>query len=301
MAADFAIAASFTGFNYDVIEGVKGEYVQNKSLPALKGLPEKEKARNNIVGCWRAHLNAAQMIVKSGLSSALLIEDDADWDSHLKDQLQAFAVGSQYISGATAGQKPQSPYGDDWDLLWLGHCGARFTPDDNRHWVIENDATVPAPNRRANFGGEPNMAAAGYDNSTRVIFRTSNGACTYSYALSYRGARRFLRGQALLKKFAPIDVGIGQMCGAKDPGFKCIAPFPQLIDSHKPAGRESRDSDIGSFSADKVREFGYTFNIVHSMRLNMDRLLADANAPIQRQWPKDPEVVGPPRPGPRGK
>lgn len=35
----FAIAASFTGFTYDLIEGVKGADVQNKSLPALKGLP----------------------------------------------------------------------------------------------------------------------------------------------------------------------------------------------------------------------------------------------------------------------
>ena len=237
-------------------------------------------------------------IVRNGLSSALIIEDDADWDSHIKDQFQAFAVGSRYVTGEPAGYKPHSPYGDDWDLLWLGHCGAQFTPGDKRHWVIENDATVPPRKRRANFGGEPDIAAAGYDNSTRVVFRTSNGACTYSYALSYRGARRYLRAQALVKKFLPIDVAIGKMCGAKTPELKCIAPFPQLVDSHKAAGRMSKDSDIATFSASDYREHGFTFNIVNSMRLNMDRLLVDGDAPIQRQWPEDPEIIGPPQPRP---
>ncbi|KAL2038892.1 hypothetical protein N7G274_008414 [Stereocaulon virgatum] len=292
----FAIAASFTGFTYDLIEGVKGADVQNKSLPALKGLPATERARNNIVGCWRAHLNAARTIVRNGLSSALIIEDDADWDVYIKDQLQEFAAGSQFLSGVTAGPKPHSPYGDDWDLLWLGHCGAQFTPGDKLQWAIANDATVPEPNRRANFGGEPDIAAAGYDNSTRVVFRTSAGACTYSYALSYRGARRYLRNQALLETFTPIDLGISKMCKSKNTEFKCFAPFPQLIDSHKAAGRMSRDSDIAKYSADDVREHGFTFNIVHSIRLNIDSLLADENAPIQRQWPNDPEVIGPPRP-----
>ena len=35
----FAIVSSLTGFKADVIEGVKGSEVKNKSLPALEGLP----------------------------------------------------------------------------------------------------------------------------------------------------------------------------------------------------------------------------------------------------------------------
>ena len=36
----FAIVSSLTGFKADVIEGVKGSEVKNKSLPALEGLPK---------------------------------------------------------------------------------------------------------------------------------------------------------------------------------------------------------------------------------------------------------------------
>jgi hypothetical protein len=56
----FSIVSSLTGFAVKVIEGVKGQDVQNKSLPALEGLPTAEAGRNNIVGCWRAHMNFAR-------------------------------------------------------------------------------------------------------------------------------------------------------------------------------------------------------------------------------------------------
>ncbi|KAL8814587.1 MAG: hypothetical protein Q9223_006203 [Gallowayella weberi] len=36
----FSLAASLTGFTYDVIPGVKGETVVNKTLPTLENLPE---------------------------------------------------------------------------------------------------------------------------------------------------------------------------------------------------------------------------------------------------------------------
>lgn len=229
-----------------------------------------------------------------------MLEDDADWDIHIKDQLQEFAYGSQFVTGVSPGQEPHSPYGDDWDLLWLGHCSNRIKPHDERRLLIENDSTVPPPKHRMNYGSIPNMAEEGYDNSTRVVYQAGGGTCTYGYALSYRGALKFLRGQALLKSFAPIDIGISRMCGSES-GFKCVGVFPQIIDSHKAAGRVSRDSDIGSFSPQEVRQNAYTFNIVHSIRLNMDRLLEDEEAPIERQWPEDPVVVGQPRLRPIGR
>ena len=145
------------------------------------------------------------------------------------------------------------------------------------------------------------MNGEGYDNHTRVVYQANGGVCLYAYALSYRGALRLLRGQALRKTFTPIDIGISQMCGSEETEFKCVGVFPQLVDSHKAAGRLSRDSDIGSYSPQEVRQRGYTFNIVHSMRLNMDRLLADKEAPIERQWPDDPSVVGQPRLRPMGR
>jgi hypothetical protein len=236
--------------------------------------------------------DALPSIVSNKLASALVLEDDADWDIGLKDQLQLFAQGSQFVTDTPTGSNPHSPYGDDWDLIWLGHCGTDIMPEDERRFVITNDDTVAPPPRRFNVATFPDMAAEGYDNSTRVVFRAQRALCLYAYALSYRGARKLLRDQSLLTEFKPIDIGIGDWC-QNNPDVKCIAVFPQIIDTHKAAGRLSRDSDIGQYSVEETRQQGFTFNIVHSARLNVDHLLAGEMDKIERQWPEDPIIEGP--------
>ncbi|KAL8913363.1 MAG: hypothetical protein Q9171_001840 [Xanthocarpia ochracea] len=289
----FTLAASLTGFSHDVIEGIKGATVVNKTLPTLDNIPKKEKSRNNIVGCWRAHLNFAQKIVRERIQTALVLEDDSDWDVSFKDQLADFATGSRYISNSTT--LSRSPYGDDWDLLWLGHCSAQQHPSDQRRFVIENDDTVPPMAHRVNFNEVPKLNELGYDNSTRIVFRANEGVCLYSYALSYRGAQKVLRWQNNIKKFNPIDLGMGHQC-RDDPNFKCIAVFPQLVDSHKSAGRASRDSDIGTFDPTQIRKKGYTNNIVHSTRLNIDNMInGGRDAKIEAQWDDQPQLTGPRR------
>ncbi|KAL8998075.1 MAG: hypothetical protein Q9188_006172 [Gyalolechia gomerana] len=305
----FSVAASLTGFTHHVIQGIKGQDVVNKSLPSLEmaNPPKSEQGRNNIIGCWRAHLNFAQRwvlmrlvqalslismdrIVRERISTALILEDDSDWDVSFRDQLADFATGSRYISGTTT--KPRSPYGDDWDLLWLGHCSAQQDASDQRRYVIENDDTVPPVERRKNFSLVPKLNELGYDNSTRIVFRANDGVCLYSYALSFRGAQKVLRWQNNIDKLRPIDISIGNQC-KNDPKFKCIAVFPQLVDSHKPAGRQSRDSDIGTFDPNNIRAKGYTSNIVRSTRLNVENLLSDGK--IEDQWPDMPQLTGPRR------
>lgn len=59
----------------------------------------------------------------------MIMEGDADWDVHIKVQLQTFALGVRGLQGTTETQRA-SPDGDDWDILWLGHTAvsnARLT------------------------------------------------------------------------------------------------------------------------------------------------------------------------------
>ena len=66
-------------------------------------------------------MNAAASILDNNLSSALIVEDDADWDVSLKSQLTQPALGSRHVLNAST-TEPVFPYGDGWDMLWLGHC-----------------------------------------------------------------------------------------------------------------------------------------------------------------------------------
>ncbi|KAI4195109.1 MAG: hypothetical protein LQ350_007387 [Teloschistes chrysophthalmus] len=313
----FSLAASLTGFKHDVIEGIKGATIVNKTLPSLENLPpliqrtdrKSEEQHRRLLArpfklcaevSWSnatfpmAHLTQKNRIVRDRISTALVLEDDSDWDVSFKEQLVDFATGARYVQGLTT--KPRSPYGDDWDLLWLGHCSAQQNLDnDQRRFVVENDPTVPPMNHRVNFNEVPKLVQMGYDNTTRIVFEARDGVCLYSYALSYRGAQKVLRWQNNVKRFNPIDIGIGNQC-KNDPNFKCIAVFPQLVDSHKSAGRQSRDSDIGQFDPKQIREKGFTYNIVRSTRLNIENLMNHGqDAKIEDQWTDLPELTGPPR------
>lgn len=236
-------------------------------------------------------------MVKEGIPSALIMEDDADWDVLLKSQLVEFAHGTRYLQDSE--KKPtNSPYGDDWDLLWLGHCGTRNREEeDQKYYVIHDDPTAVSQKIWGYPRRQPNLTPSslgGVGNHTRVVYEPVRGLCMFGYALSLRGAQKLLYHQALAGKAAVSDRALQRICNDRFMGFKCLAPYPTLIGSHKGAGSTSKDSDredttkaLGGF-----REKAETGQIVYSTRLNLDRLMAGQTL-VESQWPFDallPEI-----------
>jgi hypothetical protein len=122
-------------------------------------------------------------IINKRIETALIIEDDADWDVLLKSQLVELACGTRYLQGAT--EPTRSPYGDDWDLLWVGHCGApnRMT-EDHKCYVIPNDPTTTPPKHQMFPARRPNMTPQALQgNNTRIVYSPSGGLCTAFYAI----------------------------------------------------------------------------------------------------------------------
>ncbi|KAH9895375.1 glycosyltransferase family 25 protein [Xylariomycetidae sp. FL2044] len=214
-------------------------------------------------GSWRAHMNALQAVVERDLGSALILEDDVDWDVRLKLQLRHFAAASRMwleeqakvvtaaasaaavSSGSDKGhnrprsppregnpgpgplgstankaeeaqrltirlserpipgaQASQSAYGADWDVLWLGHCGADLPPPQRSpaeetvpslRVSLPRDPTVPvAAHLKAHRFARPDALGAAYEPHTRVVHAVSGNACTLAYAVSARGARKMM-------------------------------------------------------------------------------------------------------------
>lgn len=245
-------------------------------------------------------------MVYQNLSTALIFEDDVDWDIRLRPQLQAFALASRWLSddpatardishysiGVTSNPETAensihnssssnpipkelysvslpsammdvkhrdpkiSPYGDpeNWDLLWLGHCGAGFPrpaddperPAIGRHNVLladPNDPTVPMPaHLRAHPFGPLDALGETHPPHTRVYHRASGGAlCTVAYAVSQRGARRLLH-EFGIKKWSRIwDVEMGDWCAGDD---FALQPTTDLVPSSTP--KESLDGGLAA-------------------------------------------------------
>ena len=319
----FALAAGLTGFQFDVLPAMKGEEVSEQTLPApfpLELLPSdmknakgeimsdearherEERTRMGRIGCRRSHLNAARKIVQEGLGSALIFEDDADWDINLKAQLEHFAEGRRQLAASTEANNATtgaainqglrernsgSPYGDDWDMLWLGHCGLSPRDEDKRRFVISNDATVPPFAHRFNVAPTPRDIVE-QDEHTRMIFEASSGTCLFAYALSQQGARKMLYHLGLHGEAIMVDTKMAEMCGNPQYKFRSFGVFPQLVDSIR-VGATNEESDISGLDPGLMRKspnpHRYTFNIKHSVRLNAERLLVGEQA--ISQWPEE--------------
>ncbi|KAH7014628.1 uncharacterized protein B0I36DRAFT_369565 [Microdochium trichocladiopsis] len=73
-----SLISAVTGFTITWIDGVRGSTVPDKALPI--GWDRKG-----------GHMNTMRRIVDEGITSALIMEDDMDWDVSLKDRLADFA------------------------------------------------------------------------------------------------------------------------------------------------------------------------------------------------------------------
>ncbi|KAK4208999.1 hypothetical protein QBC37DRAFT_391587 [Rhypophila decipiens] len=275
------------------INGIMGSAVSSKVLPADSF--DKTISRGN-KGSWRAHMNALQTIIDQNLTSALIMEDDIDWDIRIKSQLQVFAQAARAFTQPAASESSNSardspkvplaqaesfnpadatentvvelpatrlphkklrptssPYGDDWDVLWLGHCGTEFptksksepkakpksppptrpntgyTPKTNPEQVplpllrvtIPNDITVPQPQHlKPHPFALPDPLGEEYPPHTRIVHASSATICTQAYAVSQQGARKLLHQFGLLSLTAGWDLMLKDWCdGAYFDGY----------------------------------------------------------------------------------
>ena len=243
------LAAAALDFNVEFKEATRGVDVEDKVFPAggLKRLPKSH------IGSWRSHMDMLQYIVQHNISSALVLDDDIDFDARLRTQLKSFAKSVNTLQHhkphtqeelkkmkgkeegydfeklpMTPGQK-FSPYGDDWEVLWLGHCTMALRDAEGTRRVIIKDKTVPEPQHLAK---EPEDDFQSYRNHTRVVFPVTSGTCISALAVSQRGARALLNDLSLFKVESTIDDTLGQWCRGAN-GYrphKCYTARPSLFD-----------------------------------------------------------------------
>jgi hypothetical protein len=201
--------------------------------------------KGGALGCWRGHLNiirrcvqlclqnvpsiriltSSSSIVENKLASAFIMEDDADWDIRLLSQLPELAKGVRSISNIPFSEPQYSPYGDNWDIIWPGHCGDILPQNDDRRYIIEHDDTVAPKAHQTWLKGLKE-----YPEYTRMVHRAGAPMCTFGYAVSYRGAEKILMALAI-KAGAnwAIDNGLGFLCKNGYLDMKCFSIEPQLF------------------------------------------------------------------------
>ncbi|KAH8753601.1 glycosyltransferase family 25 protein [Diaporthe sp. PMI_573] len=300
-----SLSAALTGFDFEWVDGVRGETIPDKAVPF--GIDRKKLMETNL-GSWRGHMNAIRRVVEQNLDAALIMEDDMDWDVRLKPQLEIVAAGARAVmASSTAGPIPNSPYGDDWDVLWLGHCGEPFPeelpenkelPDDDagkiamtRRYTILNDATVPPLDHVTGI-----VDFKAHPERTRWVHITAAPICTFAYAVSNRGAQKILYDLSVDRLSGPFDNALAWLCrralGDRGLDAKCLSVTPPVFFHHKAKGNIHADSDIQDIGGEGgegeeppppvIREKGSTENVMWSARLNIMNMIQ--GTAMKSQW-----------------
>jgi len=315
------LSAALSGFRVEFVDGLLGKDVTDKAIPSGKGQVRLSDAS---VGSWRGHMNAISEIVRRNLTTAFIMEDDVDWDIRLKDQLYNFARSSHILTQPLARASPQtypdptfsnpsgdrpakmpdlllndapttieplkSPYGDNWDLLWLGHCGMTFARGDSKvipggRVVQHNDPTV-AEKRYLTTWTKPDRLKDEYPEHTRVVHHAQEPLCSLGYAVTQHGARSLLYELGTKNLDAGFDLLLARFCEGGSRGYHtCLSVQPSFLNNHLPVGSRKGESDI-SDHGDGWADVAFTPNTRWSVRLNFETLLAGTS-------PKDQFPDGP--------
>ena len=342
------LTAALSNIELDWVDGLKWESVSNITLPPGGAIDRTTHAN---IGSWRAHMdaistcvllffrssaftmrgdaNTSRSIVARNLSTALIFEDDVDWDVRIRSQLRDFALASRtlvqplstnplsyadptYPSPKGSDLMPPdiffhklpstiqptfSPYGDEWDILWLGHCGTRLPTSTVEAWasssknipkarVVQfNDQTLPE-NDYLDILSKDDDPRTTYPSHTRIVHHAMGSQCSLAYAISQSGARKLLYEMGIKSFSREFDLMLQDLCQGSNGReyLNCITTQPQLFNHHRPAGKPSDYSDISDHSHDEVRENGITENIQWSAKINFEKLL-HGETDFQDQFP----------------
>lgn len=183
---------------------------------------------------WLGHRNVLAHFLNSTDETALIIEDDVDWDTRLRTtQIPQTAYAIRELLNSHEGY-----YGDtnSWDIIWLGHCGDYF--DANRGMNIPNikayaDPAMPTLDRLHSWTRDF-LLGLGAENQQRLVHKSVSPLCSFAYAVTRPAAMRLYnelavrepsRGQGNPCK--AYDVRLLEAC--RDEGMKCITVNPELF------------------------------------------------------------------------
>ncbi|KAK5111177.1 hypothetical protein LTR85_012226 [Meristemomyces frigidus] len=220
-------------------------------------------------------------VVQSGIDTALILEDDVDWDVTLKVQIRLVSDAVRNLTSVLASDP--SPYGHDWDILWIGHCGERTDLDTVR--VEFPDPTVPI---HANYTGWSQEYQKNIGEGHRLVQHGIDPVCTFAYAVTKQGAQNVLRWAGSGQNEA-FDIRLMEGCMHKV--LKVVSVQPEIMHHYTPPHDAGYWSDVnvgdgkGVVSEDAQFDsvMGGTENILNSTRC---KILFDSTClkPFREQW-----------------
>jgi hypothetical protein len=216
---------------------------------------------------WLAHLDLLRHVIASGFETAFIVEDDVDFDVRLRDQMQL--VSDNIRNFTSAPDDDDSPYGLDWDVLWLGHCGSALysaiSPDVLKY---QDDSRCTTEHYS---GWSKHFLRDNLEEGFRAIQTSMQTVCTFGYGVNRKSAPKVLKFLASGQDEA-FDVALSSHCNGEE--LKCIVVNPQIMNHYEPPEGYEYESQVhigdgkgpGADETTFEKKKGTTGNIERSAR-----------------------------------
>lgn len=217
---------------------------------------------------WLAHLDLIKHLLRSGWTTTLIMEDDVDWDLDLRSKaIVPLAEGVRNYTNAAADDWT-TPYGGNWDVLWMGHCG-EWSHEDMPILTWPDETVVPIDQ----YVGWANvdMKERPLPNGHRTTHPTTNSVCTFAYAVTAAGARKILTHLEYGGAEA-FDVALSNAC--HDKKLECVTIHPEIFHQYEPPSEYGDSSEINiedhggelDVQGPATMKMGHTANVRNSAR-----------------------------------
>lgn len=215
---------------------------------------------------WLAHLDMLKFVIASEFETALIVEDDVDWDVRIKHQIRLISDIVRNYTGVSSADP--TPYGTEWDVLWLGHCGSAI-----EDWMPPGQVFLDDTRCKTELysGWSKHFLRDKLAESHRLLQVSVQTVCTFGYAVTRASAQKIL-GLLARGGNEAFDVALSSYC--RSGALRCLVVNPQIMNHYEPATERGYLSPVhvgdgqGKAADDSQFEFvkGTTGNIMKSAR-----------------------------------
>jgi Glycosyltransferase family 25 (LPS biosynthesis protein) len=96
---EMALIGAATGLEFTYVGGVNSKALENQAMPDTYGTSNVILTPGHLA-CYRGHANIWRRIVEEGIETALILEDDVDWDLNIREIVPNVREGMTRITGA---------------------------------------------------------------------------------------------------------------------------------------------------------------------------------------------------------
>ncbi|OTA69521.1 glycosyltransferase family 25 protein [Hypoxylon sp. EC38] len=229
-------AANLTGLEFTIPPQGQNS---DELVKAFQNLGADQGAKAPAYGsarAWLSHLDLLKYVVASGLETAFIVEDDVDWDVRIKSEMSLVSDNVRAYTGVK--EDDPTPFGTNWDVLWLGHCGSIITDDMHQARVYPDDSRCET---ELYSGWSKRFLREKLMEGHRQVQPAVMTVCTFGYGVTKQGARKIL---PLLSKGGDeaFDVALSGNC--RDQKLRCLAVNPQLFNHYEPPKDAGYLSDV---------------------------------------------------------